>query len=337
MSVMPMNKKGLVLLSGGLDSILACKLLLEQGLEIEAVNFSTCFCTCTKKGCKNEAVKVSENLGIKLKIINVTRDYLDLIREPKHGYGRNMNPCIDCRIFMFKKARSYMEEIGASFIATGEVLGERPMSQRMDAMRLIEKESGLKGLVVRPLCAKLMEPTLPEKEGIVDRERLLDISGRSRKPQMNLAREYNITDYPCPAGGCLLTEPGFSRKMKDLLAHEAFSFENILLLKVGRHFRLTPKLKFIVGRDENENKRLLNMAADGDTLFDVKDHPSPIGLLRGEGEANGTLETSAAIITRYSDLKEEEAAVVYWKHPQGTKGQVAASPGTEGMLKKLRI
>lgn len=332
-----MNKKGLVLLSGGLDSVLACKLLLEQGLEIEAVNFSTCFCTCTKKGCKSEAVKVSENLGIKLKIINVTRDYLGLIRDPKHGYGRNMNPCIDCRIFMFKKAKSYMEEISASFIATGEVLGERPMSQRLDAMRLIEKESGLKGLIVRPLCARLMEPTLPEKEGIVDREKLHEISGRSRKPQMSLAAKYNITDYPCPAGGCLLTEPGFSRKLKDLIAHEAFSLENVRLLKVGRHFRLAPDLKFIVGRDENENKRLMNMAADGDTLFDVEDCPSPIGLMRGGDGANGALKVSAGIIARYSDLKEKEATVVYWKRPQDTRSRLTALPGTEETLDKLRI
>ncbi|MDP3804786.1 MAG: hypothetical protein Q8Q87_04470, partial [Candidatus Omnitrophota bacterium] len=228
-----MDKKALALLSGGLDSILAAKLVLEQGIEVEAINFLTIFCTCTHKGCQHAATQAAKTLNIPLKIFNITEEYLEVIKNPKHGYGSNMNPCIDCRIFIFKKAKDYMKEAGASFIVTGEVLGERPMSQRRDAILLIEKEAGLKGLILRPLSAKLFEPTIPEKEGIVDRAKLLDISGRSRKPQIVLAKKFAIFDYPCPAGGCLLTDPGFAKRMKDLLVHDALTLDNARLLKFG--------------------------------------------------------------------------------------------------------
>lgn len=332
-----MNKRGLVLLSGGLDSTLAANMILEQGIELEAINFFTCFCTCTKKGCKNEAKKVSENLGINLKIINVTREYLEVVKNPKHGYGSNMNPCIDCRIFMFKKAKVYMEKIGASFMVTGEVLGERPMSQRSDAMRIIEKEAGLKRLIVRPLSAKLLDPSIAEEAGIIDRDKLLAIQGRSRKPQMELAERFSVADYPCPAGGCLLTDSGFSKRIKDLLLHDAFTLENIQLLKIGRHFRLGPKAKLIVGRNKDENNRLLNMATPGDVFFDAKGIPGPIGLLRGERINRRLLDSSADVVSRYSDRNGVKAAVVYWRHPDRIQDEVIATPTTEEILCSIRI
>src|SRR4030043_332803 len=194
--------KAIALPSGGLDSTLAAKVVMEQGVELEALNFLTVFCTCTHRGESCLASqKAVDSLGIPLRVFNVSEEYLDVVKHPKHGYGSNMNPCIDCRIFMLKKAKAYMEDGGASFIVTGEVLGQRPMSQRRDAMRLIEKEAGLEGFILRPLSAKFLPVTVPEKEGWVKRETLPEFQGRSRKPQIKLADHYGIRDYPCPAGG----------------------------------------------------------------------------------------------------------------------------------------
>ncbi len=225
--------------------------IVRLGVELEALNFLTVFCTCTNRGetCL-ASQKAVETLGIPLKVFNVSEEYLRVVKFPRHGYGRNMNPCIDCRIFMLKKAKAYMEESRAAFIVTGEVLGQRPMSQRKEAMRLIEKEAGLEGFILRPLSAKFLPITIPEKEGWVNREKLLNLQGRSRKPQIELADHFDIHDYPCPAGGCLLTDPGFSKRMKDLMIHDpAFSLNDVHLLKMGRHFRLSPEVKLVVGRN----------------------------------------------------------------------------------------
>lgn len=332
-----MKKKGLVLLSGGLDSILAVKLLQDQGVELEAINFETVFHHRRKKGSKSAAHKAAEHLRLKLKVIDITKYHLDIIRDPEHGYGSNMNPCIDCRIFAFKKAWDYAKEIKASFIATGEVLGERPMSQRRDAMMRIEKMSGLKGFIVRPLSAKALNPSIPEKEGIVDREKFLNIRGRSRKPQMELAEKFNITDYPTPAGGCLLTDPEFSKRAKDLISHNDFTEENTRLLKVGRHFRLSKRVKLIIGRNESENDRLVSMAIDNDIILDAKDIPGPIGLLRGEDITDSIIKTSCAAISRYSDSDGQETSILYWKHPQDTKNELKTLPASEKTLKNTRI
>ena len=270
------------MLSGGLDSILATRIVQEQGIEIHAINFLTIFCTCTHKGCQHAATQAAKQLNIPLKVLNITEEYLGIIKNPKHGYGSHMNPCIDCRIFTFRMAKRYMEEIGASFIITGEVLGERPMSQRRDAILLIEKEAGLKGLILRPLSAKLFDPTLVEKAGIIDRDKLLDISGRSRKPQMALAKDFNIKDYPCPAGGCLLTDPGFAKRIEDLIDHNTLVLDDVKLLKFGRHFRLGEGAKLVVGRTEEENAALGSLALPGDVLIELKDHEGPLSLLRGK-------------------------------------------------------
>lgn len=334
-----MPRKAIALLSGGLDSILATKLILEQGIEVEAVNFLTVFCTCTPRSETCLASKsAADKLSIKLKVFEVSKEYLEIVKNPKHGYGRNMNPCIDCRIFMFKKAGQYMKETGAQFIITGEVLGERPMSQRIDALRIIERESGLEGLILRPLSAKLLEITIPEKVGLVDRGRLLAIKGRSRKPQMQLANKLGINDYPCPAGGCLLTDPGFARKMRDLLKYNPdFIIDDVQLLKKGRHFRISPAAKFIVGRNEEENQKLLNLSRNGDLCFYPNKVKGPIGIGRGIFDKEN-LNIAAAIIARYSDKDlEQQIEIAYQQISSDMLYTTLALPIEECQLEGIRI
>lgn len=333
--------KAIALLSGGLDSILAAKVVLEQGIELEAVNFLTVFCNCTgrKKTCL-ASKSAADQLGIKLKVFEVSREYFDILKKPKYGYGRNLNPCLDCRIFMFRKAASYMKETGASFVVTGEVLGERPMSQRMDALRIVERDSGLDGLILRPLSAKLLKPTIPEKNGLIDRERLLDIKGRSRKPQIQLAKELGIRDYPCPAGGCLLTDPGFANRMRDLMKHKPdFAITDVQFLKVGRYFRMEADARLIVGRNEDENRRLLDLAADGDHCFRPIGIKGPVGIGRGLFGRESLLSASR-IVARYSDSEDfsvRPLRIAYKKFPGDKDGFIEAFPFKEEELAKLRI
>ncbi|MDR4504274.1 MAG: hypothetical protein MRK01_05690 [Candidatus Scalindua sp.] len=302
--------KALALLSGGLDSTLAIRVIQEQGIEVIALNFVTVFCLCTSKGsCKLEAVKVSEKLGIPIKVINTTKSFLEIVKKPKHGYGKNMNPCIDCRINIFRAAGEYMKEIDASFLITGEVLGQRPMSQRKEAMKTIDKEAGLTGLVLRPLCAKHLEPTIPEKSGLVDRDKLLQIKGRSRKDQIQLADIFQISDYPCASGGCLLTDPEFANRMKDSLDHENPNINDVNLLKVGRHFRIDDKTKVVVSRNEDENITIQNLARENDYLLHLKDFPGPLALVRGEVNEE-KLKIAAQLTARSSKAKDLEDAEV---------------------------
>jgi tRNA U34 2-thiouridine synthase MnmA/TrmU len=319
--------KAIALLSGGLDSTLAARVVMEQGIELEALNLMTVFCTCTHRGATCLASqKAVETLGLPLKVMNVSEEYLCVVKGPKHGYGRNMNPCIDCRIFMFKKAKARMEESGAAFIVTGEVLGQRPMSQRKDAMQLIEKEAGLEGFVLRPLSAKVLPATVPEKKGWVDREKLLAVQGRTRKPQMALAEHYGIQDYPCPAGGCLLTDPGFAKRMKDLMTHDPdFSLNDVHLLKMGRHFRFSPGVKLVVGRQEEENQKIETFAHGGDILLKVSSFPGPLSLLRGKLDG-GDIERAAAITAHYSKAKDLENVEVIYKGPDEGPGQSLLAP-----------
>jgi len=331
--------KAIALLSGGLDSTLAARIVKDLGIELEALNFLTVFCTCTNRGetclASQKAVDV---LGIPLKVMNVSEEYLDVVKHPTHGYGSNMNPCIDCRIFMMKKAKAHMEEGGASFIVTGEVLGERPMSQRRDAMRLIEREAGLDGLILRPLSAKLMAVSIPEKEGWVDREKMLKIQGRSRKPQIQLANHFGIHDYPCPAGGCLLTDPGFSKRIRDLIHHHSdFSLNDVHLLKIGRHFRLSPKLKLVVGRNEEENQKIQTFLQEGDIVLKLLRLPGPLSLLRGEG-GEREIEKAAAIAVRYSKARDlQKVEMTYKKRKGDGERTLSVSPLSEKEIEELMI
>lgn len=302
--------KAVALLSGGLDSTLAVKLVLDQGIDVEAVNFVSPFCLCRKGGCG--ALEVAKNLNIPLKTITVGEEYLRIVRKPKFGYGKNMNPCIDCRIFMLKKAKKYAEEMGASFIFTGEVLGQRPMSQHRKTLGIIEKEAGLKGKILRPLSAKLLPPTEVEKKGLVSRETLLGIEGRSRKKQIRLAQELKVTEYSCPGGGCLLTYREFTSKLKDLFEHKKrISLKDVRLLKVGRHFRFG-KNKIIVGRNEAENRLLLQMKMTNDYCFEAQDTGSPITLLQGP-KTRIAVKRAAELTVYYSDRKQSVVLVKFGK------------------------
>ncbi len=324
--------KALALLSGGLDSILATELILKQGIDVVAINFTSPFCLCKKGGCG--ATEAANQLGVPLKVVNVGNEYLKMVRKPKHGYGRNMNPCIDCRIFIAKKAKKYAKEIGASFIFTGEVLDERPMSQHFRAMKMIEEESGLKGKILRPLSARLLPETVFEKKGLVDREKLLEIRGRSRKPQIKLAQEFNIKDYPCPAGGCLLTYKEYANKLRDLFKHKKrCSMADVHLLKVGRHFRFG-KNKIIVGRNEAENKILTAKKARNDYYFEVPEIGGPITLLQGAKTKNA-IRTAAALTAFYSDAKSDRVTVNFGRKSQDKS--INVSVPTRAEVDSLRI
>ena len=299
MSVTMNKTKAIGLISGGLDSILALRLILDLGVEVIALNMKTPFCTCDSQGrCFSQLA--TERSGVPLRRIYGGEDYIEMVKHPRHGYGKNMNPCIDCRIFLFSKARELMQKTSADFIFTGEVLGERPMSQRKEAMLLIEEESNLKGRVLRPLSAKLMEPTLAEKEGKLERDKMLDIQGRSRKPQLELARRFGIVEFPTPAGGCLLTNQEFALKIKDSFEHREDSLEHINLLKLGRHFRLPTGAKVIAGRDQKENETLMAISSPSQLKFTVHGYKSTYALLLGEPSPENQT-WAARICARYSD------------------------------------
>jgi len=266
--------KALVLLSGGLDSILAVKLLLEQGIQVTAVNFRTNFCGPSK------ARPAAEALGVPLREENIREDFLAILKNPQHGYGAGLNPCIDCHALMLKKAGEIMRKEGFDFVATGEVLGERPMSQHKKALNIVEAEASLAGYLLRPLSAKLLAETLAEKSGLVDREKLLGISGRNRQPQMALAAQYGIKNYPTPAGGCALTQSGFAERLKKLMEFNPdFSSRDLDLMRIGRHF-FENGFWIILGRNETENEILKNLAKKNDALLELKDIPSPLALLK---------------------------------------------------------
>ena len=327
--------KAVALFSGGLDSILAVKLIQKQGIEVKGVNFITPFFG-GEKTCL--AIK---NLDMDLEIIDITQELLKILRNPKHGLGKNMNPCIDCHTLMFKKAGEYMTRIGASFILSGEVLGERPMSQNRNSLSIIERESEFEGRILRPLSALLLTETIPEKKGLVNRNKLLDISGRSRKRQMKLAVEMGIEDYPSPAGGCKLTEPIFARRLGDLFNQESFSLEEIELLKLGRHFRLSRDIKLVVGRNKEENEKIKEYFQEGDFLFKAKNLKGPVSLLKkGINVTNQLIDKSCQITARYCDRNEEEneeVSIDYYRELKGMIKSRKVKPLIEEELESLRI
>ncbi len=326
-------RQAVALISGGLDSLLAARVILEQGVHVEGINFYTGFCVeghthairsqDRGKLKRNNALWVAEQLGIKLHIIDVIEEYKDIVLNPRHGYGANLNPCLDCKGFMVGKAREWMEAHGFDFIITGEVLGQRPMSQRKDTLPVVARESGANDRLLRPLCAKLLPETLPEREGWVDRAKLLGFNGRSRKPQIALASQYGFSDYAQPAGGCcFLTNAEYSHKLTDLWAargERRYEFDDIMLLKVGRHLRPRPHFKLIVGRDEGENNFLQGYAKRF-THLNAVSHPGPLVLLDGTATADD-LALAARLTARFGQGRDAASVSVQVTTPGGA-GQV---------------
>ena len=266
--------RALVLFSGGLDSILACKILEEQKIDVVPVFFKSYFFG------PEIAQKSAKENGLNLRIEDISKEHLEIVKKPKFGWGTSMNPCLDCHILMLKRAKEIMEKENFDFVATGEVLGERPFSQTRNALAIVERESSLKGYLLRPLSAKLLEPTIPEKKGLVKREKLFDIQGRSRKRQIELAKKFKIKWYPQPSGGCILTDLEFGKKLRELLEkYPEFDGNDVETLKLGRHF-WEEKVKIIIGRNHEENLKLEKLKRKGDFIIKMKNYPGPTALIR---------------------------------------------------------
>lgn len=316
------SRKAVALISGGLDSLLAAKVIQEQGVHVEGINFFTGFCVeghthairkkDKAKPKRNNALWVAEQLGMKLHIIDVIEEYKSVLLNPKHGYGANMNPCLDCKVFMVKKALEWIDENDFDFIITGEVIGQRPMSQRKDTMPVVARESGAEDRLLRPLCAKNLPATLPEREGWVDREVLFDFSGRTRKPQMALAEKFGFKDYATPAGGCcFLTDQSYSEKLVDLWQHRGnknYDLDDVMLLKVGRHIRPSESFKLIIAREEGESRFLQGYKKSFDWLRTVS-HGGPLALIEGTVTPE-ELELAARLVARFSQGRDAEQVTV---------------------------
>lgn len=334
-------RKAVALISGGLDSMLAARLMLEQGVHVEGINFFTGFCVeghthairnqdqKKKNRKRNNALWTAEQLGIKLHIIDIIEPYKEVVLNPKHGYGANLNPCLDCKIFMVRQAHAWMLENGFDFIITGEVVGQRPKSQRRETMPIIQKESGIEDLLLRPLCAKNLPETLPEREGWVEREKLLDFHGRNRKPQMALARSFGIEDYAQPAGGCcFLTDANYSSKLQDMWTHRPtrdYSLDDIILLKVGRHIRPRAHFKLIVARDAGETRYLGGYKRQFRHLI-MRSHPGPITLLEGDELSGEDIELAARIAARYGQGRSAERVSFEYCNPEGSNRPLEVEP-----------
>lgn len=326
-----MTTRAFGLISGGLDSILAARVLVDQGVDVTGIAFRSHFF-----GTRH-AEAATAAAGIPIRIVDFSVDHFRMVQSPPHGYGANMNPCIDCHALMFRFAGEIMMKEGADCLFSGEVLGQRPMSQNRQSLDLVARESGYGDYIIRPLSARLLPETMPEKEGLVDRSRLLDICGRSRRRQLVMAERWGISGYSPPAGGCLLTDPIFARRLKDLFEHiETVDGVDVDLLKTGRHFRLGPDIKIIVGRKEAENERLLEMARPSDIVMEVWEAPGPTILVCGESDQE-TLELAARICVRYSDARAESGPVTVLVTIDGREEILQVLPLPKGDEDPFRI
>jgi len=309
----------IALISGGLDSLLAANLVKSLGIQVIGLHFKL-------PSCKLNIKESFPDLGIPLVEIDLAKEFISLIRSPRYGFGSNMNPCIDCKILMFSKAKELLPEFKASFIISGEVLGQRPMSQTKQSLELIKRRSGLGELLLRPLSAGLLAPSLAEIRGWVEREKLLKFSGRTRRPQIELANKMGINEYANPAGGCLLTDPQFSKRLKELIAHDELNLSNLELLKLGRHFRISPSAKLIVGRDEKESNQLVKLAADEDYLFYPNDKiAGPTSLARGKIDQQ-LVRLCSQINCSYCDISlGAQTDMLYRKMPKEEESNLTVS------------
>jgi tRNA-specific 2-thiouridylase len=337
------------MLSGGLDSTLAVRVMLEQDIEITALNFRTGFSYVERDRAveggpvePTDAERAAATLGVDLEVINVSEEYRPLVLRPRYGYGSGMNPCVDCRIFLLRQAKAWMEAHGYHFIFTGEVVGQRPKSQKRHSLNTVARESGLRGYLLRPLSAKLLEPTMPEQRGWVDRDRLYGISGRGRKAQIALAEQLGITDYPQPSGGCCyLIDETYSRRLRDLLDREgegALTQAQVQLLAVGRHLRLPSGRKVVVGRREQENDYLEGWGVAG-VLLTTIDHPGPMTLVPGV-PTQAEVERAARITAGYSDGKDEPSVRVEVRgdrHLGGLTHVLTVEPMPRDEIRKLMV
>ncbi len=330
--------KAVALYSGGLDSTLAVLTMLKQGVDVTAITFLNHFgCDISdKSSCSKDPFAASEKFGFKVKMSHLSDKFLDIVKNPKYGHGKNMNPCIDCRILMLKEAKELMKILGADFLISGEVLGQRPMSQRKACFPMIDKAADVKGLVLRPLSAKLLPITISEENGLINRDLLHDFNGRSRKPQMALAEEFGLTEYPSPAGGCLLTDPNYSYKLKDLLEYDRDpDYKDINFLRVGRHFRYSADCKIIIGRNEAENQTIKSLSDPYDTLLEIEDIGSPTSIILGN-VTDDAISAAAAMCARYSDAKHlPEANVSIFRNEK--KYYLKVSPAANEILNYHRI
>ncbi len=331
--------KAVALLSGGLDSTLAILVLKRQGIDVTAITFLTHFgCDITdSSSCSRDPMPAARKYGFELKLSHLADKFFNIVKSPRFGHGKNMNPCIDCRILMLKEAKAFMELIGADFLVTGEVLGQRPMSQRGECFPLIDMEAGVEGLVLRPLTAKNLPLTKPEMEGLVDREGLYDFRGRTRKPQIALAKEFGLTDYPSPAGGCLLTEPVYSYRLKDLLTcKDDPDLREIHLLRVGRHFRMSPGAKIVVGRNREENEKILSLAGPEDILMRVDGVGSPTTIITGRPD-DEEIRLASSLTARYSDAKHLPVIEVTVFNGEEILYRLKSVPAGDDILERYRI
>ncbi len=328
--------KALALYSGGLDSTLSVLAIQRQGIEVSLVRFLTPFNVKIKKQAQPaDKSHFNSDLDFVIRDYPIFEKFIEILKKPIFGYGKNMNPCIDCKILMLKEAKNIMIEDGYDFIVTGEVLWQRPMSQRRDILSVIDREASVRGYVVRPLSAKLFNPSIAEQAGIIDRQRLYDFSGRSRKPQMKLAHEFGIKDYAQPASGCLLTDPLYSIKLRELLTHcPNPSINDINLLQLGRHFRFK-NAKIVVGRDEIDNEIIESICEPSDCLLWGEGYGSPLTIIRGE-VSDETIRAAASLCARHSDAKKLPLVEVSFKIYEQVS-IIKAKPASDEMLNSLRI